>query len=177
MDDLTPTFTGIDLGNNWCRRAFMQNNVSSTYVDHGSRRSESTVAFVRNQRLPGYKNKKAQIKQPRVNLNMKFKFETLANLNNEEMTQVELDWAQSFSPFFNTIYPLVAAHPIDWDFIQRLSIYKAGQLANNNNLSLIRETTALAIHYYFHRLIGRDLTKGTKSFLLIAVILKQKLLM
>ena len=49
----------------------MQKNVSSTYVDQGSRKSASTIAFIRNQRRLGYKNKKAQIQQPRMNLNMK----------------------------------------------------------------------------------------------------------
>ena len=162
MDNLTPSFTGIDLGNKWCKRAFMDKNVSATYVNQGSRKSASTVAFIRNQRCIGSKSKKVQIKQPKLNLHKKFNLDTLANLNDEQNTSIQLDWGQSFCPFFETPFPLVAAYPIEWDFVQRLNLYKAAQLAGNKNLSLVRETTALAIHYYFHRLIRTNLDQPLK---------------
>ena len=74
----------------------------------------------------------------------------------------QLDWGQSFCPFFNTSCPLVAAYPVNWNFMQRLNFYKAAQLNGNKNLSLLRETSALAIHYYFHRLSRTNLDKPLK---------------
>ena len=84
MDNFKPSFTGIDLEINGAKRAFMDKNVSATYVNQGSRKSASTVAFIRNQRCIGSKSKKVQIKQPKSNLNKKFNLETLTNLNDEQ---------------------------------------------------------------------------------------------
>jgi molecular chaperone DnaK (HSP70) len=150
-----PEIYGLDLGDKWCNRAFIANGVSRIYVDQGSRKTRTTVAFVRGQRVLGKKSK-APISSPKVNSYGSFKVKTLASLNEEEDTELTLSWASAFAPFVKSTQQLTVSCPACWGYTERLQYHKAALVAGTPKIHLVREVTALAVHYYFHRLVGTE---------------------